>query len=117
MLEHLYEAAALIVNSQQGNLELGMMYLGMMGVLEEGRCVGGPLGSLDAMWDKERYTMKRAEHLKEVWPNIPFKALSPQRWYVRGASGAAVVGAALCGPSVPAPRGADARSPRDWRDF
>lgn len=66
MLEHLYEAAALMVNSHQSNLELGMMYLDMMGVLKEARRVGGTLGQLAEHWVTERRTMTRAEHLKQV---------------------------------------------------
>lgn len=66
VLEHLYEAAALIVNSKQSNLELAMMYLRMMGVLEEGRRCGGLLGILAEMWESVRDAMKRADHLKEV---------------------------------------------------
>lgn len=66
LLEHLYEAARLVVASQQGALELGMMYLNMTGVLKEGERVGGALGALVQQWTQVRSKLRRAQDLQEV---------------------------------------------------
>lgn len=58
------------MKSMQANLELGMIYLEMMGVLKEGKRVGGPLGGLTDMWETCKHEMYRAEHLQQVWSAV-----------------------------------------------
>jgi hypothetical protein len=65
-LEHLYEAAAIIVSSQQSNLELSMLYLEMVGMMSLGRREEGLMSELADAWKDEWAKMYRAEHLKQV---------------------------------------------------
>jgi hypothetical protein len=65
VLEHLYEAARLVVASRQAGLELAMVYLKMMNVIGAGPSVGVAV-PLTAAWDGCRKQFKRCAHLKEV---------------------------------------------------
>jgi hypothetical protein len=67
VLEHLYEAAAIIVKSQQSDLELSMIYLEMVQIMSDSGPNRGPLGELADAWRAARPTMTRAKHLKQVW--------------------------------------------------
>lgn len=66
LLEHLYEAARLVVASNQAGLELSMMYLEMAGVLR-----GGGMGDLAHAWDDVKGSFTRAAKLKEVCCHAP----------------------------------------------
>lgn len=61
VLEHLYEAVRLIINSRQAALELAMCYLEMTGVLSH-----PVLSSLCAHWNSSRDQFCRVAHLKEI---------------------------------------------------
>jgi hypothetical protein len=75
VLEHLYEAARLVVASRQMALELGIRYLEMVGLL--GGTAAGPIAQLRAAWLELRDApvLHRCQHLKQVLASLPCHAL------------------------------------------
>ena len=93
LLEDLYEATRLVAVSQQGGLELAMMYLEMVGVLgpskgtEWAQSLQGMQGdwgptvkqlhALQQLWDSCRADLNRAAHLKEVCYSSELACMQP----------------------------------------
>ena len=92
----------------KGLAPLAMLRLGIAGHVESDQ------DSL--ITSEEKLKESLAGCAEERYRNSKVLACPPPAVGGPGASGAAVVGAALCGPSVPAPRSAEAHSPRGWRD-
>lgn len=87
-LEHLYEAARLVVASKQEGLELAFMYLEMAGVLSGGR-ESDTVRALGRSWSQLRGDFGRAARLKQV-------CCAPSSVYSRPPTDLQGVAARLC---------------------